>query len=108
MYLFFVAVVQMARVHMDNRRKYALAAARAHQKGDSNAAKQFSDLAQREERLQKLWQSRMSQKAVKVDLHGLFVKEALEVVSQMMSSMVVGESVQVLSSVCLFGCFDFY
>lgn len=87
--------VQMARIHMENRRRYALAAAQAHQKGDSRAAAQFSELSLREDRLQKLWEARLSSSVISVDLHGLFVREAMEVVSQVLHSLHSGESVRV-------------
>lgn len=89
--------IKMARIHMENRRKYASLASKAHMTGDAHACAMFSKLALREERFQKLWSNRISNQLTKIDLHGLFVKEALDVVSQVLHSMQTGESVQFIT-----------
>lgn len=68
----------MAEVHAQRRQQFAGLAARAHVLGDGNCAARFRRLAEREDRLRQMWADR--QRVTVVDLHGLLVAEALEVV----------------------------
>lgn len=91
------SAIHMSRMHAENRRKYAQLATRAHHMNDARAARMFREISQREERLQQLWANRITRQVTKIDLHGLFVSEALSIVAQVVGSMVQGDSVQFIT-----------
>ena len=85
---------KMAMLHAENRRRYVRLATQAHLRGDGTTARSFRQLGEREERLRALWSSRSAGSGErKVDLHGFFVREAMEVVRTVLHASQSGERI---------------
>ncbi len=84
---------KMAQMHQENRRRYSFLATNAYKAGDGQAAKQFSKLAEQEERLFGSWSAMATGKQRSIDLHGFFVREAMDICRNVLASCRAGESV---------------
>lgn len=91
------AVSRMAQIHSDSKRRYAHLATKAYLAGDKEAAKKFSKLAERDEALRQRWNNKLSNQFCTVDLHGYFVKEAMEICRRCLRDISSGQSIRFIT-----------